>query len=136
LKEALQQQGCEFHSETDTEVLVQLIEYIKESNKCTLVEAVREALKEVVGAYAIAVVDVNEPNTIIGARKSSPLVIGVGKDETFLASDATPIIEYTNQVVYLNDDEIAIIRRGEPLKIISVSARKGWLPPFHAERDF
>jgi glucosamine--fructose-6-phosphate aminotransferase (isomerizing) len=121
LKEALQQQGCEFHSETDTEVLVQLIEYIKESNKCTLVEAVREALKEVVGAYAIAVVDVNEPNTIIGARKSSPLVIGVGKDETFLASDATPIIEYTNQVVYLNDDEIAIIRRGEPLKIITTN---------------
>ncbi len=121
LKEALQQQGCEFHSETDTEVLVQLIEYIKESNKCTLVEAVREALKEVVGAYAIAVVDVNEPNTIIGARKSSPLVIGVGKGETFLASDATPIIEYTNQVVYLNDDEIAIIRRGEPLKIITTN---------------
>lgn len=120
LKEALEMQGCEFRSETDTEVLVQLIDYIKTSNKCTLVEAVREALKEVVGAYAIAVLDTEHPETIIGARKSSPLVIGIGKDEFFLASDATPIIEYTNQVVYLNDDEIAIITRGEGLKIITV----------------
>lgn len=120
LKEALEMQGCEFRSETDTEVLVQLIDYIKTSNKCTLVEAVREALKEVVGAYAIAVLDTEHPETIIGARKSSPLVIGIGKDEFFLASDATPIIEYTNQVVYLNDDEIAIITRGEELKIITV----------------
>lgn len=119
LKEALELQGCEFQSETDTEVLVKLIEYIKETNNCTLVEAVREALNEVVGAYAIAVVDTTDPDTIIGARKSSPLVIGIGKDETFLASDATPIIEYTDKVVYLNDDEIAIIRRGEPLKIIT-----------------
>lgn len=119
LKKALELQGCVFKSETDTEVLVQLIEYIKETNNCTLVEAVREALKEVVGAYAIAVVDTSEPNTVIGARKSSPLVIGIGEDETFLASDATPIIEYTDKVVYLNDDEIAIIRRGEPLKIIT-----------------
>ncbi len=119
LKDALIMQGCEFKSETDTEVLVQLIEYIKDTNNCTLVEAVREALKEVVGAYAIAVVDTTEPDTVIGARKSSPLVLGIGKDEVFLASDATPIIEYTNKVVYLNDDEIAIIRRGEPLKIIT-----------------
>lgn len=123
LKEALEQQGCTFKSETDTEVLVQLIEYVKETNNCTLVDAVREALKEVVGAYAIAVVDVNDPDTIIGARKSSPLVIGIGDGETFLASDATPIIEFTNQVVYLNDDEIAIIRRGEPLQIITIDNR-------------
>jgi glucosamine--fructose-6-phosphate aminotransferase (isomerizing) len=119
LKEALEQQGCEFKSETDTEVLVQLIEYIKDTNNCSLIDAVREALKEVIGAYAIAVIDVNDPNTIIGARKSSPLVIGIGDGETFLASDATPIIEYTNKVVYLNDDEIAIIRKGEPLQIIT-----------------
>lgn len=119
LKEALELQGCTFQSETDTEVLVKLIEYIKETNDCSLVEAVREALKEVVGAYAIAVIDTEDPDTIIGARKSSPLVIGIGNGETFLASDATPIIEYTDKVVYLNDDEIAIIRRGEPLKIIT-----------------
>lgn len=119
LKEALELQGCQFKSETDTEVLVQLIEYVKTSNDCTLVEAVREALKQVIGAYAIAVVDTTEPDTVVAARKSSPLVIGIGEDETFLASDATPIVEYTDKVVYLNDDEIAIIRRGEPLKIIT-----------------
>jgi len=119
LKEALEMHGCEFKSETDTEVLVQLIEYIKESTSCSLFDAVREALKEVVGAYAIAVVDTDDPDTVIGARKSSPLVIGIGENETFLASDATPIIEYTDKVVYLNDDEIAIIRKGEPLQIIN-----------------
>ena len=119
LKDALEQQGCQFKSDTDTEVLVQLIEYIKDTNNCTLIEAVREALNEVIGAYAIAVIDTAEPDTIIGARKSSPLVIGIGKNETFLASDATPIIEYTDKVVYLNDNEIAIIKRNEPLKIIT-----------------
>lgn len=119
LKEALELQGCQFKSETDTEVLVQLIEYVKTTNDCTLVEAVREALKQVIGAYAIAVVDTTEPDTVVAARKSSPLVIGIGEDETFLASDATPIVEYTDKVVYLNDYEIAIIRRGEPLKIIT-----------------
>lgn len=125
LKEALEMHGCKFKSETDTEVLVQLIEYIKESNSCTLVDAVREALKEVVGAYAIAVVDTDNPDMVIGARKSSPLVLGVGEEETFLASDATPIVEFTNKVVYLNDDEIAIIRRGEPLQIITTDNRPG-----------
>lgn len=125
LKEALEMHGCKFKSETDTEVLVQLIEYIKESKSCTLVDAVREALKEVVGAYAIAVVDTDNPDMVIGARKSSPLVIGVGEEETFLASDATPIVEFTNKVVYLNDDEIAIIRRGEPLQIITTDNRPG-----------
>lgn len=120
LKEALQLQGCVFKSETDTEVLVQLIEYIKTSNRCTLVDAVREALKEVIGAYAIAVLDTDNPDTIIGARKSSPLVVGIGDGETFLASDATPIIDYTDKVVYLNDDEIAIINRNQDLKIITV----------------
>lgn len=119
LKEALEQQGYEFKSETDTEVLVQLIEYIMLTNCCQLVDAVREALHQVIGAYAIAVVDTQEPDTIVAARKSSPLVIGVGDGETFLASDATPIVEYTDKVVYLNDGEIAIITRGKPLKIIT-----------------
>ena len=123
LKEALEMHGCTFKSETDTEVLVQLIEYIKESSDCSLVDAVRAALKEVVGAYAIAVIDIDEPDTVIGARKSSPLVIGIGENETFLASDATPIIEYTDKVVYLNDDEIVIIRKGEPLQIVTTDNR-------------
>ncbi len=118
LKQALTKHGCEFKSETDTEVLVQLIQYVKETNNCTLIEAVTEALSQVVGAYAIAVVDRNTPDTIIAARKSSPLVIGIGEDATYLASDATPIIDYTDKVVYLNDDEIAIIKKNEPLRVI------------------
>lgn len=120
LKDALKQHGCTFHSETDTEVLVQLIEYIKINNNCSLLDAVREALKQVVGAYAIAVIERDHPDTIIAARKSSPLVIGVGKDETFLASDATPIVEYTKNVVYLKDGEVAVIKRGEPLKLVDL----------------
>lgn len=119
LKQALTKHGCEFKSETDTEVLVQLIQYVKETNNCTLIEAVTEALSQVVGAYAIAVVDRNTPDTIIAARKSSPLVIGIGEDATYLASDATPIIDYTDKVVYLNDDEIAIIKNNEPLRVIT-----------------
>ncbi len=119
LKQALTKHGCEFKSETDTEVLVQLIQYVKETNNCTLIEAVTEALSQVVGAYAIAVVDRNTPDTIIAARKSSPLVIGIGEDATYLASDATPIIDYTDKVVYLNDDEIAIIKKNEPLRVIT-----------------
>ncbi len=120
LKEALKEHGREFKSETDTEVLVQLIDYIKETNNCSLVAAVREALTQVIGAYAIAVIDRDTPDTIVAARKSSPLVIGIGEDATYLASDATPIVDYTNKVVYLNDDEIAIIRKGEPLQVITV----------------
>lgn len=119
LKQALAKHGCEFKSETDTEVLVQLIKYIKNSNNCTLVEAITEALGQVIGAYAIAVIDKNTPDTIIAARKSSPLVIGIAEDATYLASDATPIIDYTDKVVYLNDDEIAIIKKGEPLRVIT-----------------
>ncbi len=118
LKEALQEHGCKFQSDTDTEVAVKLIEYIYENNECSLVDAVREALNQVVGAYAIAVVSTDDPDMIIAARKSSPLAIGLGDDETFLASDASPIIDHTNRVVYLRDDEIAIIRRGEPLQVI------------------
>ncbi len=119
LKQALEQHGCVFRSETDTEVVVQLIEYIQSTNRCPLIDAVREALNQVIGAYAIAVIDSENPDTIIAARKSSPLVIGIGEGETFIASDATPIIDYTNQVVYLRDDEIAIISRGEPLRVIT-----------------
>lgn len=119
LKMALEKHGCTFRSETDTEVVVKLIEYIQGSNGCSLLEALREALNQVVGAYAIAVIDLDNPDTILAARKSSPLVIGIGEDETFIASDATPIIEYTNQVVYLRDDEIAIITRGEKLRVIT-----------------
>ncbi len=119
LKEALKQQGHTFRSETDTEVLVQLIDYIRQSNGCSTIDATREALKEVVGAYAIVLIDREQPDQLIAARKSSPLVIGIGENETFIGSDASPIIEHTDKVVYLKDDEIAIIRRGEPLKIIT-----------------
>ncbi len=120
LKDALTQHGCNFHSETDTEVLVQLIEYIRVSNDCSLVDAVREALKQVVGAYAIAVIEKDNPDRIIAARKSSPLVIGIGENEIFLASDATPFVEYTKDCVYLKDEELAVIERGEPLKILNL----------------
>ena len=119
LKEALIAQGYEFVSETDTEVAVQLIEYIKTKNNCSLFEAVREATHQIVGAYAIAVIDRNNPDEIIAARQSSPLVIGVGEEEYFLASDATPIIEYTNKVIYLNDGDIAIINRNEGLHVFA-----------------
>ncbi len=124
LKDALMEHGCSFHSETDTEVLVQLIEYIKIKNNCSLVDAVREALNQVVGAYAIAVIEKNNPDTIIAARQSSPLVIGIGENETFLASDATPFVEYTQDAVYLKDGEIAVIKRGEPLKILNLQNRE------------
>ncbi|MDE7179799.1 MAG: glutamine--fructose-6-phosphate transaminase (isomerizing) [Muribaculaceae bacterium] len=120
LKDALEQHGCKFHSETDTEVLAQLIEYIRLTNNCSLLQAVNEALHQVVGAYAIAVVEKDNPDTIIAARKSSPLVIGIGEDEYFLASDASPFVEYTKDCVYLKDGEIAVIRRGEPLKVTNL----------------
>ncbi len=121
LKDALIQNGCTFQSETDTEVLVQLIEYIRTHNDCTLLDAVKEALRQVVGAYAIAVIEKNDPDTIIAARKSSPLVIGIGEGEMFLASDATPIVEYTKDVVYVKDNEIAIVSKKEPLKLINLN---------------
>ena len=121
LKDALIQNGCKFQSETDTEVLVQLIEYIRTHNDCSLFEAVKEALRQVVGAYAIAVIEKNNPDTIIAARKSSPLVIGIGEGEMFLASDATPIVEYTKDVVYVKDNEVAIVSKNEPLKLINLN---------------
>lgn len=121
LKEKLQVKGYLFKSNTDTEVLVQLIEYIQETNHVSLLAAVQLALGEVIGAYAIAVLDKEHPDEIIAARKSSPLVVGVGQDEFFLASDATPIVEYTDKVVYLKDEEIAVIHRGKDLKVVNLS---------------
>ena len=101
LKEGLKEHGYTFSSETDTEVLIQLIEFIKKSNKVDLATAVQLALNEVVGAYAIAVIEKGKPDLLVAARKGSPLVVGVGEDEFFLASDATPIVEFTNRVVYI-----------------------------------
>ena len=120
LKEKLQKKGFIFKSSTDTEVLVQLIEFFQLSNHLDLLTAVQLALHEVIGAYAIAVLDKNNPDEIIAARKSSPLVVGIGKDEFFLASDATPIVEYTDKVVYLQDGEIAVIRRDKALEVVNL----------------
>jgi glutamine---fructose-6-phosphate transaminase (isomerizing) len=113
LKKELINKGHKFLSETDTEVFIHFIEDIKENEKCSLDEAVRLALTKVVGAYAIVIMSLEDPDLLVAARKGSPLVVGVGKDEFFLASDATPIVEYTNEVVYLNDQEIAIIDNGK-----------------------
>ncbi|MES2556204.1 MAG: glutamine--fructose-6-phosphate transaminase (isomerizing) [Bacteroidota bacterium] len=121
LREELKSRGYVFKSQTDTEVLVHLIDDIQKQEQVTLVEAVRLALLSVIGAYAIVVLSKENPNQLIAARKSSPLVVGIGKDnDFFLASDATPIIEYTNQVVYLEDEEIAIVDLNEGLKIINI----------------
>lgn len=121
LKAELLKKGYKFQSSTDTEVLVQFIEYIKTLNKCDLFSAVQIALKQVVGAYAIAIVEKGNPDQIIAARKSSPLVVGIGEGEYFLGSDASPIIEYTNKVIYLNDEEIALIKRNEEPKVFTIS---------------
>ncbi|MEI6946115.1 glutamine--fructose-6-phosphate transaminase (isomerizing) [Paraflavisolibacter sp. H34] len=110
LKQELVSKGYVFHSDTDTEVLLNFIDEIKKNNNCELEEAVRIALKRVVGAYVIVLLDEDNPDTLIAARKGSPLVIGIGKNEHFLASDASPIIEYTKEVVYVNDYQIAIIK--------------------------
>lgn len=113
LKQALLNKGYTFKSQTDTEVLVNFIQEVKKENNCTTDEAVRLALQKVVGAYAIVVMDVDQPNQLIAARKGSPLVIGVGQEEFFFASDATPIIEYTKNMIYLNDFEIAVVNNNE-----------------------
>ena len=120
IKKELIRNGYTFKSSTDTEVLVQFIEYVKKTNQVDLCHAVQIALREVVGAYAIAVLDKNDPKQIIAARKSSPLVVGIGDGEFFLASDATPIIEYTNKVVYVNDEEIAVIHIDKGLKLLNL----------------
>jgi glucosamine--fructose-6-phosphate aminotransferase (isomerizing) len=113
LKQELENKGYVFESDTDTEILLKFIEDIQTNNKSGLEEAVRIALKRVVGAYVIVIIDEDNPDTLIAARKGSPLVIGIGKGEHFLASDASPIIEYTKEVVYVNDYELAIIKPDE-----------------------
>jgi glucosamine--fructose-6-phosphate aminotransferase (isomerizing) len=113
LKEMLKKRGHEFKSETDTEVLIHLIEEVYKNNPVTFEEAVRMSLTQVVGAYAIVILSKKDPNYLIGAKKGSPMVIGIGENEHFIASDATPIVEYTRNVVYLNDGEIAIIEGSE-----------------------
>ncbi|OJV22098.1 MAG: glutamine--fructose-6-phosphate aminotransferase [Bacteroidetes bacterium 41-46] len=120
LKETLIQKGFIFRTNTDTEVIVHLIDFIRREEKTTLFRAVQLALQQLIGAFAIAVIEKGNPDTIIAARKSSPLVIGIGEDEFFLASDATPIVEYTKDVVYLNDNEIALMERGKGLKVVDL----------------
>ncbi|MBQ7510050.1 MAG: glutamine--fructose-6-phosphate transaminase (isomerizing) [Prevotella sp.] len=120
IKLKLQQKGVKFQSDTDTEVLVQLVEYIMVKKKLTLLEAVQVALYQVIGAYAIAIIDKRDDRQIVAARKQSPLVVGVGDGEFFLGSDASPIIEYTDKVVYLEDGNIAQIRLDEGLKVFSI----------------
>lgn len=120
LKEELKNRGHKFESDTDTEVLIHLIEDIKDNEKVNLAEAVRIALNQVIGAYAIVVLSKDEPNELIVAKKGSPLVIGIGEGEYFVASDATPIVEYTKNVVYLEDEEVAQITRNSDLKIKTI----------------
>ncbi len=120
IKQKLIAKGITFQSDTDTEVLVQLVEYIMVKKNLTLLEAVQVALYQVIGAYAIAIIDKREPNQIVAARKQSPLVVGIGDGEFFLGSDASPIIEYTDRVVYLEDGNIALIRLDEGLKVVSI----------------
>lgn len=119
LKKKLISDGVHFRSDTDTEVIVQLIEYIQTKKNVDLLTAVRLALHQLIGAYAIALLDKREKNQIIAARKQSPLVIGIGDNEFFLGSDATSIIEYTDKVVYLDDDNVAVMRLGEELKVVN-----------------
>ena len=120
LKSKLIEKGIKFISDTDTEVLVQFVEYVMVRKNLDLLTAVQLVLHEVIGAYAIAIVDKRQPDTIIAARKQSPLVVGIGEDEFFLGSDASPIIEYTDQVVYLEDGNIAVLKRGEDLKVVNI----------------
>ncbi|MCD8297162.1 MAG: glutamine--fructose-6-phosphate transaminase (isomerizing) [Prevotella sp.] len=124
LKRNLQSKGVKFRSETDTEVLVQLIEYVQKKKNLDLLTSVQVALHEVIGAYAIALLDKRDPNQIIAACRQSPLVIGVGENEYFLASDASPIIEYTDKVAFLEDGSIAVMKKGEDLKVVSILNRE------------
>ena len=120
LKRKLMEKGVKFRSDTDTEVLVQFVEYVQVKKNLDLLTAVQLVLHEVIGAYAIAILDKSHPDTIIAARKQSPLVGGIGENEFFIGSDASPIIEYTDQVVYLEDGNIAVIKKGEELKVVNI----------------
>ena len=132
LKSELLKKGYHFKSDTDTEVLLNFIEDIHHHNDCGLEEALRIALKRVVGAYVIVLLDEDDPDTLFAARKGSPLVIGIGKGEHFLASDASPIIEYTKEVVYVNDYELAIIK---PDELILKNLGNEKLTPFIQKLD-
>ena len=121
LKAGLMEQGYTFKSDTDTEVLVQLVEYTQVNQHVDLKTAVQLALQQVIGAYAIAILDKTHPDTLIAARKGSPLVVGIGEDEYFLASDATPIVEYTDQVIYIEDEEVVTLRVGEKVDITTIN---------------
>ena len=131
IKKALENLGYTFHSDTDTEVVVNLIEEYKKRDNLSLEEAVRLALSKVTGAYAMVVFDEDEPDVMIGARKSSPLVLGIGDDEYFLASDASPIIKYTNKVVYLDDEEMVVVKRGEDFEVKTLENIKIDNPKVH-----
>lgn len=120
LKRNLQARGVEFVSDTDSEVLIQFVEYVVQKRGCDLLTAVQLVLHQVIGAYAIAILDKSNPDQIIAARKQSPLVVGIGDDEFFIGSDATPIVEYTDKVVYLEDGNIAVIRRNRDLDVVSI----------------
>ena len=140
LKKELTNKGYNFTSDTDTEVLLNFIEEIKKNNQCDLEEAVRIALKRVTGAYVILLLDEDNPDTIIAARKGSPLVIGIGKGEHFLGSDASPMLEYTKEVVYINDYELAIVKPDELILRSKIRYRAGChrerrLRTFHVERN-
>ena len=133
IKRNLQDKGIEFRSDTDTEVLVQLIEYVKTENSLDLLTAVQVALRQVIGAYAIAVIDRDEPGEIVAARKQSPLVVGIGEGEFFLGSDASPIIEYTDKMVYLEDGNIAVLSPGHELKVVSIMGKQQKLEIKHVD---
>lgn len=124
IKRNLIANGVHFRSDTDTEVLIQLIEYVQNKKNLDLLTAVQLSLHQVIGAYAIAILDKKNPNQIIAARKQSPLVVGIGENEFFLGSDASPIIEYTDKVVYLEDGNIAVMRLGEGLKVVNIFNRE------------
>ena len=121
LKAGLMQEGYTFKSDTDTEVLVQLIEYTQVNRQVDLKTAVQLALQQVIGAYAIAILDKDHPDTLVAARKGSPLVVGLGEDEYFLASDATPIVEYTDKVIYIEDEEVVTLHLGQDVDITTIS---------------
>ena len=117
IKERLIKKGHVFESETDTEVLIHLIEDVQKNENTKMGYAVQAALKQVIGAYAIVLLDKNDPDVIVAAKKGSPMVIGIGHDDFFVASDASPIIEYTKNVVYLEDEQVVVLRKGHEIKI-------------------
>ena len=124
LRQMLMQEGLHFRSDTDTEVLVQLIEYLHDKENTDLLTAVRHALQRVSGAYAIAVIERSNPNLIVAARKGSPLVVGVGDGELFLASDATPIVEYTSNIIYIGDEQVVALERGGKPEVLTLDNQK------------